>query len=275
LFIKWFVQAVRAGQRPEAILANPKLILNYCLSNVYQHLDDQARHVLTALVCIGGFHSQATISFLTNLDSTKTQSALSILISANLVISRQARNLQEDETYTLSDLARLYLQNYATPSKDEQRVYLTRKRQLASVRDEVEGLLNQNPYDMDNISVQSDGDYVVARVLLEAIWNIKKRDYDAAEKRVQAALDLSPNFFEVKRVEAGVASLQSNFVRAHAAYEAAISLAPNHAPLRLWYGDFLSKQLHESQGAIEQYEQGLRIEPGSPHILMALASARP
>jgi hypothetical protein len=27
LFIKWFIQAVRTGQRPEAILANPKLIL--------------------------------------------------------------------------------------------------------------------------------------------------------------------------------------------------------------------------------------------------------
>ncbi|WP_146208034.1 hypothetical protein [Azospirillum sp. TSH64] len=271
LFIKWFIQAIRSGQRPESILANPRLILEFCLSNVYNHLNDEAKKIMSALVCVGGARSQATLSYLTDMDSSTVQSTLSSLLSSNLITSRPSKQGYEGETYSLSELATLYLRNYVRPSIEVQRTYLKRKQQLISAREEVEALLNKNPYDMDNITVHSEGDYVVARILLESISHIKKKDYVGAEDKVNSALDLAPTFFEVRRVEASVAALQQNYVKAQAAYEAAVSLAPTHAPLRLWYGDFLFRCLDEVQAALEQYESGLQHDPGSPHLLLGAA----
>lgn len=52
LFIKWFVSAVQAGSRPEEVLAHPDLFLEFCMSNVYEHLSDPAKKVLKILLAI-------------------------------------------------------------------------------------------------------------------------------------------------------------------------------------------------------------------------------
>src|SRR5262249_12370748 len=142
---------------------------------------------------------------------------------------------------------------------------------LASSRDEVEALLNKNPYDMDNFAVQSESDYVVVRILLEAVELLKKKDNVGAQRKVEVALDLAPNFFEVRRVEASVAAQQGNLVKAQAAFEAAISLAPSYAPLRLWYANFLWRYLQEITTALAEMEQALRLDPNSAPILIDLA----
>src|SRR5262249_11933900 len=64
MFIKWFVQGVKSGQRPEVILSHPKIILEFCLQNVFNHLDEDSKFIAHVLLTIGGSRSQATLSFI-------------------------------------------------------------------------------------------------------------------------------------------------------------------------------------------------------------------
>jgi len=49
LFIKWFVQAVSEGQSPQKALADPKIVLKFCLSSVFENLSEPSKRILQTL----------------------------------------------------------------------------------------------------------------------------------------------------------------------------------------------------------------------------------
>jgi LuxR family transcriptional regulator, glucitol operon activator len=260
LFIKWFVQGVRAGQRPEAILANPKILLEFCLQNVFEHLSTEAKQVADALLTLGGYQSQPTLTFIADMASDRVQTALTQLLSSNIIISRRSETDDGDDTYSMSPLAQFYLGNYHAPSSDEQEQFIRRRDQLRGTRDELAAAQHQWVYHWNHLVVRSDGDVVAARLLQKALAALSVRNVADAERYVQQAAGLSPNYFEVKRVEAQIAVEQRNYVKAESCYEAAISLAPRHAPLRQWYSGFLSRCLLDTDRAIAQAETALQLD---------------
>lgn len=271
LFIKWFVQAIKANQRADKILANPKIILKFCMENVFDSLPSDAQNVARALTCVAGSHSVATIAFLTDIDSLRVQSALLTLLSSNLVTANRQSNADAEETYTLSTLSRMYIQNFLVPPKEDQQKYIRKQNELRSAKEEFAAQINRNVFDFNYVSARSKEDYIVARLLVKAIEAIRKLDYEIADERLRQASDLSPNYFEVRRVEAMLHVERSNFVGAEAAYEAAISLAPERAPLRLWYAGFLARYLGDNVRALEQLRVADKLSEGATLVRLELA----
>jgi LuxR family transcriptional regulator, glucitol operon activator len=110
LFIKWFVSSVQAGKRPEEILLNSTLFLDYCLENVFNHVSEDARLLLKVMVSIPGPHSQAILSYLTQLSIDRLQAALQQLITANmLILVAQPKEAGYDSFYDLGELPRQYM----------------------------------------------------------------------------------------------------------------------------------------------------------------------
>lgn len=64
---------------------------------------------------------------------------------------------------------------------------------------------------------------------------------------------------------------QHDVFSAEAAYEAAISLAPERAPLRLWYAGFLSRYLSDQERALEHLLVANKIAPNTPIIKLETA----
>ncbi len=62
-YIKWFVSAVQAGQRPEDILENPDVFLDFCMSNVYHYLGDNSKLVLMSMQALPGHLSLTVLDF--------------------------------------------------------------------------------------------------------------------------------------------------------------------------------------------------------------------
>jgi tetratricopeptide (TPR) repeat protein/cold shock CspA family protein len=271
LFMKWFVQGVRSGQRADAILANPKIILQFCLENVFNHLDEDAKKVAHTLLTIGGFHTQPTLSFITQFSHQRLQQALASLLSANVVVSRRADRADGEDAYSLTPLVLLYLGNYDPPSSVIQNEIVKRHNTLRSMKDEYASSDRQNVYNLAHIAIRDEADYVAARILQRALDFLRRKDFSGAEALVFEALELSPNYFEAKRVEALVAVEQRNYVKADACYQAAISLAPNHAPLRSWYAGFLARCLLDQERAIYELQAALKLDPGSASIRIELA----
>jgi tetratricopeptide (TPR) repeat protein len=132
--------------------------------------------------------------------------------------------------------------------------------------------VRNNAFSVYSISVRSRRDLIVARHLLDAIAESERRNFAAAEKAVETARHLAPEYHEVHRVTAFVKIKQGNYPAGRDAYEAAIELEPRSAPLRLAYAHFFWSCLNETDRALEQLQEGLRIEPDS--IDLQLEGAR-
>jgi tetratricopeptide (TPR) repeat protein len=118
-----------------------------------------------------------------------------------------------------------------------------------------------------------DGDFVVTRLLSEALNKLRANDITGASFAASRAKELSPNFFETDRVMAQIYAETGSLMKAEGRYESAISLNPEHAPLRLWYGDFLLKKMDDIDLSKAQYKKALELSPDSIETLTAYGLA--
>jgi cold shock CspA family protein/Tfp pilus assembly protein PilF len=271
LFIKWFIQSVRAGKRPTVLTSDPKELLQFCLQNVFNSLSADAKRVASTLASVNGSQTVASLAFFTELDSIGIQSALSILITSNLVSAERGRSSEDEDRYTLSALARLYIQRFIRPKIDEQKRLLRKQNELRSAQEEFSARAGADLFDMRNVFVREKDDYIVAKILTKAIEKIFGREWDGAEAEIVKAADLSPNYFELHRVRAMLQDAGDDVIGAEASYETAISLAPERAPLRLWFGQFLSKKLGDQDRALQQLLKAEALAPQSAHVKLECA----
>lgn len=271
LFMKWFIQCIRAGARPATLTNDPALFLRFCLQNVFNSLSRESKLIAGTLASVSGSQSVAGLAYFTDLDSINVQSALSHLITSNLVMSERGRSSEDEDRYLLSPLARLYIQKHIKPSVEEQRKLISKQNSLRSAKEEFSARAGSDTYDMNVVYVRDKDDYIVAKILTRALEYIFKERLDEAEQNIKKAMDLSPNYFEVHRVKAFLHSNQEDYFSAESSYESAISLASEQAPLRLWFAGFLSRQLGDQERALDHLLKAESIAPNSPAIKLECA----
>jgi hypothetical protein len=258
LYIKWFIQSVRAGKRPTLASRDPRLFLTFCLQNVFNALSVQAKTVASTLACLNAPQTLASLAFFTDYDSLTIQSALSFLITSNLVSAERGRSVEDEDRYYLGPLARMYIQKIIRPSADEQRRILSKQNILRSAQEEFSARAGTDVFDINYIHIRDKDDYIVAKMLTKAIeWilaEITMRLMNSFAER-----SIFHQLFEVLRVEAQLRVAENDFLGAEASYEAALSLAPDRAPLRLWFGGFLSRHLGDQERALEQLLEAERL----------------
>lgn len=268
LFMKWFVSAVQTGRRPEEIFANPDMFLDFCMSDVYSYLSENSRMVLKSMQAVAGAHSQAELAFLNqDMDTLELQKSLTELLTTNMVrmISIES-GASFESTYDISDLARIYLANRYPLSQAELRKFTERRKRLSSAKEQIAADRRLNPYSAKSIQTRSKNDYIVAKYLQDVLKAIRANNLDEAERKMTEAQRLSPDFFEVHRVEAYLRSSQGNIPAAKRAYEAALDLEPNSAALHYWYGRFLMSSIDDTEASIVELKKAAGMDPHSLQI---------
>lgn len=273
-FIKWFVAAVHIGQRPEDVLSDPSVFLEFCMSNVYEYLSQPSRAVLAVMLSVSGRHTLADLSYLSEMDVMELKRSLQQLLATSMVtMTCIPRGASFETQYELSDLARAYLSRHHPVGSGDLKIYSTRKRKLVAAGEEVRAQMETNPYSFFALSIRSKNDLAICKYLLDSLkrWQIKS--YDQAEILVNNAEELSPDYFEVYRVKALIHATRGNVTEALRAYEGAIELKPDHAPLRLWFGGFLMRYMQDVEGAFGQLKRAYDLDPKSSEIHIELARA--
>lgn len=272
-FIKWFVSAVQAGKRPEEVLANPDMFLDYCMSNVYQYLHNESKIVLRTMHCVAGPLSQAELAFLSSMDVPDIQRGVAQLLTTSMLeTTRSAKHNSYETRYELSSLARSYLSKKHPPSSEELKQYIGKRKELTFASQQLKADHQNNPYSAYAISLRSPGDALIGKYLIDALSANGKGNHELARELVAKASKLAPGYFEVSRVEAWIETEAKNYSAAKNAYETAVEIEPDSAPLRLWYGGFLMRCLDDLDGAYQQLKIAKELDPKSFDI--ALESSR-
>ncbi|MET4200743.1 NB-ARC domain-containing protein [Bradyrhizobium sp. LA6.12] len=277
LAIKWFAQAIRAGGSPSSLLADPKLVLRFCVANVVDGLSQSARTVLDALIISSRPQTLSSLHFLLSEELIALSNALRELRAANLILITPSQLLGGDDFYMVKPLANFYVRNYFSPSLERQKELRAKQSQLSFARDRLMARRKGKPniYDPNHIFIREEhagSDFIVADYLSSALTSLRKEQREQAEAHLAKAMNMSPNYFEVHRVEAFMSFVMQNTFRAEDAYERAISLCGDYAPLRYFYAGFLIK-IDEPERAVAQLEQAAKLDTQEASIKIQLARA--
>lgn len=271
-FIKWFVSCVQCGRRPDHAITNPKTFLDFCLANVYEHVSPDGKRICKALVSVPGRHSLPMISVLSGLSGDDLQYALASLQSANILSMSSVLTEAGGETvYELNELPRLYVLKNHPPSADEDAHFKQLKREVSKQYARLQAQHGGNRYNPRSIACRNQADAITAKLLSEALALGAQNDDEGAIRIVARAKELDPSFYEVYRVEGWIEAYRGRPAAASEAYQTAIALEPNSAPLRFWYGGFLLRTVEDLSGAEEQLLAAESLDPDSAAILVELA----
>ena len=255
-FIKWFVLAVSTGKRPEEILAKPKLVLEFCMQNVYSHLPDAAKKVLEAMLSYKGFCTYSVLHYLTELSFEELDAALIHLATSNMIIQA---NKERTTIFRITELPLLYLENYCRPSNKTVEEYRKKARKITADGEDIDKAYLANPYDPSNVHVPDSNLRVVAKYLNIALKAYRSNPTQALEN-IAKAKRVEPGYSEVHRIEAQILADMGDPQGARDAYELAIESNPKSAPLRFWMAVFLLRSFDDHSGALEQLKEAKKLD---------------
>lgn len=271
-YIKWFVSGIQTGLTPEVVLQNSDLFLEFCMSNVYEYLSQDARLLTAALQCAPGLKDIPELAYLTDFDSLRVQKAIQELMATNMLSqASKSKGASVKTTYELSELSRAYLGKHHKPSQAFQRTIRDKRNKLNALFERQMSQRSNNKYSIRNIRFRDKSDRVVARMLQDALKNIHDAEHNNAYEILQEAHRLSPDYSEVARVLAYFYQKSGNLTDARANYDLAIMLDPSSAQLHYWYGRFLLHEEDNADDAVEQFEKAHELDPDSIEVCLSLS----
>lgn len=273
-FIKWFITAIQMGTAPEHVLNHKDTFLEFCLTNVFNHLQVESKLLLEVFQIVPGKHDQSELAYLSEIDVGAMQQALRQLMLCNLVIMKsKSLNDYVQSFYDVTQLCREYMARHFKPHQENVKLISKRKSALVAISEKVNAELKINSYRLSAIMTRNSGDLVVAKYLLDAKRAFEAKDHNLCSKLIADAKKLSPGFFEIYRLEGYLQSKLGNYSIAQDAYVTAIELQPNSPQLRKWYGGFLLKFLNDPVEAEEQLKIAEQLDPDSFEVSYDLARA--
>lgn len=271
-YIKWFVSSVQTGSSPESILQNSDMFLDFCMSNVYNYLPDDAKTLTAAMQCAPGLRDIPELSYLTTFDSTRLQKSLQALMTTNMMSqSSKTKGYSVKTTYQLSELSRDYLGKHHKPSQTYQKEIRSRLNKLNSIFESQMTNRNRNKYNTNNIKLRDKSDRVIAKMLSDAQKHISNAEHGIAFDILSEAKRLAPDYFETARVMAYFYQQSGNLNDSRKEYDLAIALAPDLSQLHYWYGKYLLRHEENVDDATEQFSIAHELDPDSVDVALFLA----
>ncbi|MFD8501229.1 NB-ARC domain-containing protein [Streptomyces sp. NPDC059687] len=266
LYIKWFVSVVQSGRRPEDAL-NSGLLLDYCMSNVYNYISETGRLVLRSMQTLAGTHNQAELAYLNELDVKQLQAAILELITTNFVLMRTASAGNAVVTeYELSEFALSYLEKHHPVSEDEQRWLRERNASLFEYGEQITLKSKLDPYNANSLDIRGAKDFSVAAKLLEALSLIYRGELAIAIEIIRDAQELAPDYHECYRLEAMARTASHNLHGANSSFEKALELNSESSALHWFYAQFLIKDFGQPQAGLKYLQRAAGIDPSSSTI---------
>ncbi|WP_164842685.1 NB-ARC domain-containing protein [Actinoplanes solisilvae] len=271
LYLRWFVSAVEAGARPEEVLANSDLLLDFCMSNVYDYLHDDSHAVLRSMQALPGLHSQAELAFLNDMQPELLQPALLQLANTYFVSLQTSGGGGSLETqYDLTDFGRKYLDRQHPVSGDERTWLIRRHEQLTSSGRRLQSQYQANPFSSTTLDTRGVSDFSVASTLHNAISLIVREHLPEAYELITRSKELAPGYHEVHRVEGDWHAASFDYINAREAYERAVELGPTAIPLRYLFAKFLCGHGGDPEEGLRQLQAGALMSPDEPRLALEI-----
>ena len=269
LLIKWFVQAVSKGTNPTTILTNDDFekALSFCVANVYDGLSSQAKIIVASLLAAREALSQTQIRELVNISRVPFEIAERELRRSNFI---ESKGDNEGSTmYQIRGMIHRYLSHHHGPS--DQVVKNVRRTLQGWQLEQDRSSLGQAAlrYSSQYVHVETLDHRIAAKYLRDAHRAIRGNDVSLAEEALNHAIELTPDWWEVHRVNAHVLSLKNAPIyEIENAFELSINYNDNDIN-RQDYAAYLMRT-DSNDRALEQIDAALMHEHALVNVLRSM-----
>lgn len=263
LAIKWFVRGLADGQTPQSLLGHKDNLINFCMSNVYDKLSDQAKEILNIIKCVKIDLSFAELAYLIGKDDYKeveVRGAINELCKCNFL---NPERFQFDEILTITDFADEYIKLILVEDTEKAGV-LKQKLKILNAFDQnmLERRYN-NPYSLQTFyyDLNDRKKSVASFYLNEAVAAYYKKDTELAVDYIDLAKSLCHKYFECNKIHAYILR-NSNPQKAKEEYEIAKKNSSTNKEIRLVLINFKEFCLanNDYEGALNAINQAILIQ---------------
>lgn len=278
LALKWFVKSIISGATPNEVLSNTDRLLEFCLSNVYGKLSDNAKKVISIILSSRkGSLTIAEIIYLSELDALSVRESINELFSTTLLFrdTNNTAGLQEYK-YSLTSFARNYILKFHPIDGTFSREIFQKIKELSASTSDIENRTIENKFSVNSMKIRNTNEKVVAKSLFDGLKYSKKKDYAKAIDKLNLAESIAPEYFEVYRVRAFIQANSDNLILAEDDYHKALELEPKNPKVLYFYSGFLLDKLGDEEAALEYSSQLIQLEPlySDPYFLAARCNLR-
>lgn len=273
LYIKWLVSGVESGKRPSDLFNDNTLLLDFCMSNVYEQLSDNARTVLQALQVVQGQRGQAELAFISNLTALEIQETLLELLKTNFISMKRSNFDEFEGIYQTEEFGRLYLAKNKPINPTFRLEVSERSRELTQIGRDLKSRAFTGKYDPRSIDTRGPHDIPGAKMLVDAQRFANSGSLDKALSQCREAQLLSPSYYEAWRLEASMHIFRRDIAAATEAFQTALTLTEESSVVNYHYGQFLMEEVGDYQAALEALQTAAQLDPQSEEVLAALANA--
>lgn len=262
-YIRWFVAGLQAGRRPEDLLSDDGLVLRFCMSNVYDYLEDAERAALGVFQVLSGPKNMAELAYLNDMSGDEMERILLTLLTTNFVsMSRRSAAEHLDSAYFLSDFAKDYLDRWHPIARKRRAYLLQRNQELKAQGAQLSVEMAATPYAPTTVTIRGAEDAHVARLLKQAM----QTNIDAeALGLCKEAQRLSPLYSESYRVEGKIRAKMLDDSGALESYERSLNLSELPST-RYHFALYLINEGIEVKRALDLLQDGARLDPASSEI---------
>lgn len=271
LYIKWLVSGVQAGRRPADLVNDNSLLLDFCMSNVWDKLSQSARNLLQTMQIAHGPRNLAELAYLTDSSADKIQSAVLELMTTNFATMRHAAERDLDGSFETGEFASQYLARHQPPSTGFRSQVASRLRELEDLGRDLIDESRLDPYDPFTIDVRERSDVPTARLLHAAVREVKAGNYDLALDHCGEALTLSPAYGEVWRIQGLSHYYRQDLTSAAGDFQRALEFADKSAVMAFHVANFFADGAGDLERALRVLNDALRLHSRNPVLLYLLA----
>ena len=249
LSLRWFVNCIENGMTTDEVLNNKGDLLSFCLTNVYEKLNETSHAILDTLLSARGRKlNTAELMLLTDLEPIIIRRSLNQLYSTTL-ISRDS-NQHSEFVYHLSDFSKDYLLKYHPPKPDIVKNVTQKLRSLQISAKETTGLTDKNYFALSALSISNTNEKVVAKEIGRALRLSRAGFYKEALDIINSAIQIAPEYFELYRISALLKAWSDDLIGASEDYEKALEIAPNNSRILYFYVGFLLDKINDAEDAL-------------------------
>ena len=240
LAIRWYILSVESGAAPDFTLQHQEDLLRFCVGNVVDALPEPEKRLLAIIRGLDRPVSFEELEIYTETDIDSLRRGVQQLRQGSLLAQVQSSATDEQWQLVLSSTARAFLPADSTTTWVDDALQREAAYRAERQRVRIEG--RERFFDADHVRERSDRDAPVVHLLRRAMREQRSGLRDDAAATVARARALSPDFFEVDRVAAFLASIHKQNASAARHFEAALKNSGTEEE-RAWVGYFYSVHL--------------------------------
>lgn len=273
LYIKWLVAGVQSGRRPSELVNDNSLLLDFCMSNVFDKLSGKARQLLQSMQVMRGPRGQGELAFLNDLNAQDVQSTLLELMTTNFVSMRRSGADSLDGSYETGEFASQYLARHQPVDPKFRNLVNSRAQTLTDVGHQLKSDGRADRYSVSSIDIRGQHDVPAARLLFDAQRLLREDNFDEAINLCHEAQKLSPTYHEAWRIEAVVQERRHDRFATMEAFERAHELAESSPVVGYHFGVYLTEGGDDYERGLALLQAAAREDTESPQLVHQIARA--